>query len=88
MQQFIQRTYYDKLPLQGNLYPVTCAAFVEGFPEVRTDQRPVSDEDPHIRLTLLTAHAHGVTSTNAGELMVWLDRRTPQDDDRGLDSPL
>ncbi|TGZ74096.1 hypothetical protein CRM22_001130 [Opisthorchis felineus] len=86
--QFIQRTYYDKLPLQGNLYPMTCAAFVEGFPEVRTDQKPVSNEDPHIRLNLLTAHAHGVTSTNAGELMVWLDRRTPQDDDRGLDSPL
>ncbi|GAA48315.1 alpha-mannosidase II [Clonorchis sinensis] len=86
--QFIQRTYYDKLPLQGNLYPMTCAAFVEGFPEVRTDQKPVSDKDPHIRLSLLTAHAHGVTSTNAGELMVWLDRRTPQDDDRGVESPL
>ncbi|VDN26782.1 unnamed protein product, partial [Dibothriocephalus latus] len=26
---FIRRVYYEKIPLQGNIYPMTCAAYIE-----------------------------------------------------------
>ncbi|CAH8649350.1 unnamed protein product [Dicrocoelium dendriticum] len=79
--QFINRTYYDKLPVQGNLYPMSCAAFLEG---------DCASCDPGIRsrLTLLSSYALGVTSPVSGELRVWLDRRAPRDDDRGLGQSL
>ncbi|XP_003373762.1 glycosyl hydrolases family 38 N- domain protein [Trichinella spiralis] len=45
--QMIKRKYFSKIPLQGNFYPMTTAAFIE---------------DSAHRLTLLSAQANGVTS--------------------------
>ena len=49
--QMQHRQYSTELPLQGNYYPVSCAAFIE---------------DRHQRLTLLTQQAHGFSSLTSG----------------------
>nr|VZI35973.1 unnamed protein product [Spirometra erinaceieuropaei] len=68
--QFIRRVFYYKIPLQGNIYPMTCAAYIE---------------DAHHRVTLLSAQSLGfMAGEHPGEMNVWLDRRVAQGDGRGL----
>ncbi|CAL1288074.1 unnamed protein product [Larinioides sclopetarius] len=67
--QLLKRKYVSSLPVQGNYYPVTSSMFIE-------------DED--IRLNLLVPHSHGVTSPLPGTMEVMLDRKTREDDGRGM----
>ncbi|XP_041853892.1 alpha-mannosidase 2x [Melanotaenia boesemani] len=67
--QIQPRRYYQKLPLQGNFYPMSSQAYIQ---------------DGYHRLTLHTAQALGVTSLESGQLEVIMDRRLMQDDNRGL----
>ena len=64
-----RRKTYDKLPLQGNVYPMPTMAYIE---------------DDRLRLTLLVGQPSGVASLKAGVLDVFLDRRLTADDGRGL----
>ena len=50
--QLVQRKMMDKLPLQGNFYPMPTTALLQ---------------DQTHRLSLLTAQAHGVASLETGE---------------------
>ncbi|XP_072174390.1 alpha-mannosidase 2x-like isoform X1 [Diadema setosum] len=67
--QMQKRKTLDKLPLQGNFYPMPSMAYIE---------------DSTTRLTLHTSQAVGVGSLKEGWLEVVLDRRLMQDDSRGL----
>lgn len=67
--QIQPRRFYQKLPLQGNFYPISSQAYIQ---------------DSQHRLTLHTAQALGVTSFESGQLEVIMDRRLMQDDNRGL----
>uniref|UniRef100_A0A3Q2P927 Glycosyl hydrolase family 38 C-terminal domain-containing protein n=1 Tax=Fundulus heteroclitus TaxID=8078 RepID=A0A3Q2P927_FUNHE len=67
--QIQPRRFYQKLPLQGNFYPMPSQAYIQ---------------DSHHRLTLHTAQALGVSSLESGQLEVIMDRRLMQDDNRGL----
>jgi alpha-mannosidase II len=67
--QLVQRKMMDKLPLQGNFYPMPTTALLQ---------------DQTHRLSLLTAQAHGVASLETGWLEAVLDRRLAKDDERGL----
>ncbi|CAG0902213.1 unnamed protein product [Darwinula stevensoni] len=64
-----RETLLDKIPIQGNFYPMPTMAFVE---------------DPDYRLTLLTRQPLGVGSLASGQLEVMQDRRFSRDDNRGL----
>lgn len=78
--QFVRRQYYDKIPFQGNLYPMSCGVYI---------QSESSTIHPWmLRLHLFSTYSHGVTSPDPGSLYVFLDRRTAQDDNRGLNEPL
>ncbi|EDV93140.1 alpha-mannosidase 2 [Drosophila grimshawi] len=68
--QLIQRRRFEKLPLQGNYYPVPTAIFIE---------------DANMRLTLLTGQPLGGSSLESGELELMQDRRLAFDDHRGLE---
>lgn len=68
--QMISRETYDKIPLQGNYYPMPSLAFVQGL-EGR-------------RFSVHSRQALGVASLKSGWLEVMLDRRLMRDDDRGL----
>uniref|UniRef100_A0A4W5LWB5 Alpha-mannosidase n=1 Tax=Hucho hucho TaxID=62062 RepID=A0A4W5LWB5_9TELE len=67
--QMQPRRHFLKLPLQANFYPMPSQAYIQ---------------DSHLRLTLHSAQALGVTSLESGQLEVILDRRLMQDDNRGL----
>lgn len=67
--QMHRRKTLNRLPIQGNFYPMTSAAFIE---------------DNRIRFSLLSAESHGIASLNPGTLELILDRRLAQDDWRGL----
>ncbi|XP_043980945.1 alpha-mannosidase 2x [Gambusia affinis] len=67
--QIQPRRFYQKLPLQGNFYPMSSQAYIQ---------------DSHHRLTLHAAQALGVSSLDSGQLEVIMDRRLMQDDNRGL----
>uniref|UniRef100_A0A8C7XYX0 Alpha-mannosidase n=1 Tax=Oryzias sinensis TaxID=183150 RepID=A0A8C7XYX0_9TELE len=67
--QIQPRRFYQKLPVQGNFYPISSQAYIQ---------------DSRHRLTLHTAQALGVTSFESGQLEVIMDRRLMQDDNRGL----
>lgn len=68
--QMARREFYTKIPLQGNYYPMPSQAFIQ---------------DPKgIRLTVHTKQAVGVASLEDGQLEMMMDRRLPQDDNRGL----
>ncbi|EUB56256.1 Alpha-mannosidase 2 [Echinococcus granulosus] len=72
--QMIQRKYYAKIRQWGNIYPMTCAAYIE---------------DGQHRVTLLSGQSVGVLAgENPGEIKVWLDRKVLSDDHRGLNEPL
>ncbi|KAJ7531155.1 hypothetical protein O6H91_14G034400 [Diphasiastrum complanatum] len=68
--QTIRRETYDKIPLQGNYYPMPSLAFLQD-PEGR-------------RFSVHSRQAVGVASLNNGFLEMMLDRRLTRDDDRGL----
>ncbi|RWS17725.1 alpha-mannosidase 2-like protein [Dinothrombium tinctorium] len=67
--QMAKRKFYDKLPLQGNVYPMPTMMFIE---------------NNEIRLNVLTAQPLGVVNRKSGLIEVFLDRRLLQDDERGL----
>ncbi|GIY58026.1 alpha-mannosidase 2 [Caerostris darwini] len=67
--QMIKRRYLKKVPLQGNVYPVTTMAYFE---------------DNSTRFTFLTSHSLGAACLQPGWFEVFLDRRLNQDDNRGL----
>ncbi|XP_017278530.1 alpha-mannosidase 2x isoform X1 [Kryptolebias marmoratus] len=67
--QIQPRRHYQKLPLQGNFYPMPSQMYLQ---------------DSHHRLTLHTAQALGVSSLESGQFEVIMDRRLMQDDNRGL----
>ncbi|KAL2621609.1 hypothetical protein R1flu_001814 [Riccia fluitans] len=68
--QTIRRKTYDKIPLQGNYYPMPSLAFLQ-CPSGR-------------RFSIHSRQALGVASLGKGWLEVMLDRRLRQDDGRGL----
>jgi len=72
--QMISRKRYEKIPVQGNVYPLNTIAFIESG----------SEEGTNLRFNLLTAQPLGVISSHSGTLDVFLDRRLTQDDARGL----
>ncbi|CAF0800037.1 unnamed protein product [Rotaria sp. Silwood1] len=67
--QMIRRKTYDKLPLQGNVYPMPTMAYIE---------------DDFMRLTILAGQPSGVACLKPGVIDVFLDRRLTRDDGRGL----
>ncbi|MCO5588525.1 hypothetical protein L7F22_042482 [Adiantum nelumboides] len=68
--QTIRRETREKIPLQGNYYPMPALAFLQGL-EGR-------------RFSIHSRQALGVASLKSGALEVMLDRRLTRDDDRGL----
>ncbi|KAK4272059.1 hypothetical protein QN277_020659 [Acacia crassicarpa] len=68
--QMMRRETYDKIPLQGNYYPMPSLAFIQGSNGQRFSV--------HSRQSL------GVASLKDGHLEMMLDRRLVRDDGRGL----
>ncbi|KAF8399347.1 hypothetical protein HHK36_015212 [Tetracentron sinense] len=68
--QMSRRETYDKIPLQGNYYPMPSLSFMQGSSGNRFSV--------HSRQSL------GVASLKNGWLEIMLDRRLIRDDDRGL----
>uniref|UniRef100_A0A0D6QZR4 Alpha-mannosidase 2 n=1 Tax=Araucaria cunninghamii TaxID=56994 RepID=A0A0D6QZR4_ARACU len=68
--QMIRRETYDKIPLQGNYYPMPSLAFMQD-----------SNGD---RFSILSRQSLGVAGLKNGWLEVMLDRRLTRDDERGL----
>ncbi|KAH0931538.1 hypothetical protein HID58_008655, partial [Brassica napus] len=68
--QMSRRETYDKIPLQGNYYPMPSLAFIQGSSGQRFSV--------HSRQSL------GVASLQDGWLEIMLDRRLVRDDGRGL----
>lgn len=50
----VKRRYFEKIPLQGNVYPIPTAAYVE---------------DERSRFTLLTAQPLGAGSMEKGKIL-------------------
>ena len=71
--QFIKRKRHSKLTLQGNVYPMPSAAFIQ---------------DSSTRLNLLSAQPLGVASLEPSAIQVFLDRRLDQDDNRGMEQAM
>ncbi|CAI9777361.1 unnamed protein product [Fraxinus pennsylvanica] len=68
--QMSRRETYDKIPLQGNYYPMPSLAFMQ---------------DPNgQRFSVHTRQSLGVASLKNGWLEIMLDRRLVRDDGRGL----
>lgn len=68
--QMTHRKHYTKIPLQGNVYPMTCAVYIE---------------DESRRVTILSAQSLGVMAgSRPGEIKIWLERKMSQDDERGM----
>lgn len=67
--QITRRQYREKIPLQGNVYPMPSMAYLQ---------------DRRYRLTIVTAQPLGVTSHFSGNLDIFLDRLLLKDDQRGL----
>lgn len=67
--QMIRRKRYQKIPLQGNVYPMATTAYIE---------------DTNHRFNVLSGQPLGATSPHSGWLDIFLDRRLLQDDQRGL----
>ncbi|XP_025204712.1 alpha-mannosidase 2 isoform X2 [Melanaphis sacchari] len=67
--QMTRRKHYNKLPIQGNFYPMSSAMYIE---------------DDITRVSLLSAQPLGASSLYNGQMEVIQDRRLRQDDNRGL----
>ncbi|KAK0067830.1 alpha-mannosidase 2x [Biomphalaria pfeifferi] len=67
--QMQRRKYYEKLTLQGNVYPMPTMAYVQ---------------DEFRRFSVLSSQASGVANLIPNAIDVMLDRRLNQDDNRGL----
>lgn len=67
--QILKRVNLNKLPLQGNYYPVPSSIYIE---------------DELTRLTLLSAQPLGGSSLTSGQIDIMQDRRLKQSDGRGL----
>jgi alpha-mannosidase II len=68
--QMSRRETYDKIPLQGNYYPMPSLAFMQG--------------SNGQRFSVHTRQSLGVASLKEGWLEIMLDRRLVRDDGRGL----
>eukprot|EP01018_Ginkgo_biloba_P022636 Gb_26182 [translate_table: standard] len=68
--QTIRRETYDKIPLQGNYYPMPSLAFLQ--------------DSNGCRFSIHSRQSLGVASLKNGWLEVMLDRRLTRDDERGL----
>ncbi|KAF5958872.1 hypothetical protein HYC85_006097 [Camellia sinensis] len=68
--QMSRRETYDKIPLQGNYYPMPSLAYMQGT-------------NGH-RFSVHSRQSLGVASLKNGWLEIMLDRRLVRDDDRGL----
>ncbi|XP_050542919.1 alpha-mannosidase 2 isoform X2 [Daktulosphaira vitifoliae] len=67
--QIIKRKYFEKLPIQGNFYPMSSAMYIE---------------DNIARISLLSTQPLGASSLKSGQMEVIQDRRLSHDDNRGL----
>ncbi|RWS22290.1 alpha-mannosidase 2-like protein, partial [Leptotrombidium deliense] len=67
--QMAHRKFYDKIPLQGNVYPMPTMMYFQ---------------NDKTRLNIITAQPLGTTMRHVGVVDVFLDRRLVQDDGRGL----
>jgi len=65
--QYVKRKYYEKLKIQGNVFPMPSGAFIQ---------------DSNKRLNILTGQPLGVASLDTSSIQVFLDRRLDQDDNR------
>ena len=66
----VQRKYYSKIRQWGNVYPMSCAVYIE---------------DDQYRATLLSGQSLGVMAgERPGQIKVWLDRKVLADDKRGM----
>lgn len=66
----MKRKYRTKIRQWGNIFPMSCSAFIE---------------DDTYRVTVLSAQPLGfMAGEKLGEMNIWLDRRTSIDDQRGL----
>jgi len=52
----IRRKTYDKLPLQGNVYPMPTMAYIE---------------DDYTRFTILSSQPSGVACLKSGKILSW-----------------
>ncbi|KAH8857885.1 Alpha-mannosidase 2 [Schistosoma japonicum] len=79
--------YHDKIPLQGNVYPIACGAYLEQEMDsfLNNDN---SQTKQFQRLNLFTSYPTGVVSPEIGQINVWIDRRSSRDDLRGAQSNL
>ncbi|MFS8011185.1 putative glycosidase [Helianthus anomalus] len=68
--QMSRRETYDKIPLQGNYYPMPSLAFMQ--------------ESKGSRFSIHTRQSLGVASPKNGWFEIMLDRRLSRDDGRGL----
>ena len=76
--EMVKRKRFDKLPIQGNYYPMPLAAYIEdGDGGAASSQR-------RRRMTLLAAQPQGVSSLSSGVVEVMQDRMLINDDYRGL----
>uniref|UniRef100_A0A5K3EJC2 mannosyl-oligosaccharide 1,3-1,6-alpha-mannosidase n=2 Tax=Mesocestoides corti TaxID=53468 RepID=A0A5K3EJC2_MESCO len=72
--QMTRRKYHPKIPASGNIYPMTCALYIE---------------DSEHRVSLLSAQSLGVTAgERPGEMRVWLERKMMYDDWRGMEEAM
>ena len=67
--QMIERKRFQKIPIQGNIYPMSTTVYIE---------------DINNRLSILSGQPLGTTSPRSGWVDIFLDRRLLQDDQRGL----
>ena len=65
----IRRKRYSKLTIQAYFYPLPSTGYIQ---------------DTKTRLSLISCQPLGGTSASQGQIVVMLDRRLMQDDNRGL----
>ncbi|KAI1289420.1 Alpha-mannosidase 2 [Halotydeus destructor] len=67
--QMIKRKRYNKIPLQGNVYPVPALLYIE---------------DTSSRMNIICGQPLGGSSLKPGSVDIFMDRKLLQDDNRGL----
>ena len=71
--QYTKRKRYDKLTIQGNVFPMPTGAFIQ---------------DSNLRFNIMTAQPLGVASLANSQMQVFLDRRLDQDDNLGMEQAM